>query len=130
MDVITPRDLIDRNRILILDDSEMFRHAAINELFQCRIKSIFPALYWIPATLYRDIKTRRYFDTMTDDSDYWIIMKDPPFESNYQMYRDWLEENNIKYRNGYDILWYIGHEDYGFVFNHKEDAMAFKLRWL
>ena len=127
--MITPKDLIDRNRILVLDDSQMFRHAAIDELLKWRITTIFPTIYWIPATLYRDIKTRRYFDNLTTDPDYWIILKEEDHGDDYHMYMDWLTENNIKYKTDYRILWYIGHTDYGFVFNHKEDAMAFKLRW-
>ena len=127
---VTPKDLIERNRVLILDHSAMFWDAAIDEFLKWKITTIFPAVYWIPATLYRDIKTRRYFDKMTDDPDYWIIIHEIGYENNYERYMSWLDENNIKYRNGYDILWYVGHDDYGFVFKHKEDAMAFKLRWM
>ena len=129
MSVVTPKDLIDLNRRLILDDSDMFRASSIDEFLKYK-RTIFREAYWIIDTLYRDIKTRRFYDNLTTDPNYWVIITEDLYNDNYQMYMSWSDENNIKHKLHYDILWYRGHKDYGFVFSNEEDVMAFKLRWL
>ena len=126
MDVITPKDIVEYNRTLVLDDSAMFRGAAIHDLIRMR-SNPFVVIYWFFNTHYRDIMTKYRYNNTTTDPEYWIILHSYHDTKLYKEYKSWLKENNIKYHT----YWYGGSmNDYGIVFKNKEDAMAFKLRWL
>ncbi len=121
----TPKEIIAYNREMCLDHSNMHRFAAIDDLKKLR-SNPFMLIYWILECSYYDFRTRRLYDKLSIDPENWIFMDDKDFDSQSEKYRSWLDENEIKYH----ILWYRYHTEYGFVFDSKEDAMAFKLMWM
>jgi len=124
--VVTPEEIIEYNRALVLDDSAMFRGAGIAGLRQ-HPRTIHLVIYWYFATHWRDIKTRRFYDNLPTDSAYWVIVGYNPDNSDQvcQQYRDWLDQHKIKYR----ILWFHHLMQYSFVFENKEDVVRFEEEW-
>lgn len=124
--VVTPEEIIEYNRTLILDDSGGFRWSGIYGLRQFP-RTIFLVIYWYFRTHWYDIKTRRLYDNMPTDSDYWIILGENPDNSDQvcQKYRDWLDQHEIRYR----ILWFRHFMQYSFVFENKEDVVKFEKKW-
>lgn len=126
MAIITPEEIIEYNRTLVLDDSAMFRGAGISDLRRFP-RTIFLVIYWYFRTHWNDIKTHRFFDSMPTDPAYWVIFGDNP-DNNDQMqkrYMNWLEENGIKYKT----LWFHHFTQYSFLFENKEDVVRFNTRW-
>lgn len=126
MVVATPEEIIKYNRELILDHSGGFRWSGIYGLRQ-HPRTIFLVIYWFFRTHYDDIKTRRRYDSMPTDPDYWVILGENPDNSDeiLKKYKEWLENHNIKYQT----LWFRHYIQYSFVFENKEDAAKFKERW-
>ena len=124
--VITPEDIIEYNRELVLFDSAMFRGGCMSDIKK-HPKTIFLAIFWYFKTHWRDIKTRKFYDSLPTDPEYWIIFNEN-LDNNNQMqqtYINWLETNGIKYR----ILWFRHFTQYAFLFEKKEDIEKFKERW-
>ena len=122
---ITPTQLIEYNKELILDDSGAMRGAGLSELFELR-SNPFIVIYWFFRTHYDDFKTIRYYNSLPKNPEYWFIETDGYNNINLDRYTDWMKENKIEYK----IFWYRHFAEYGILFDCPENAMAFKLRWL
>ena len=124
--MITPKEIIKYNKEFVLGDSAMFRGAGIADLrrFKC---NPFTVLYWYIKTHLTDIKTRRFYNSINTDPNHWIIFEDDNMPmKEQQKYIDWMDENDIKYHT----FWYDSFFKFSIFFENKEDAMAFKLKWL
>lgn len=124
--VVTPEQIIEYNRTLVLDDSGMFRWSGIYGLRQ-HPRTIHLVIYWFFKTHYTDFKTRRFYDNLSTDPAYWVILGDNPDNSDEILtkYRNWLDNYNIKYR----VLWFRHFMQYSFVFENKEDVVKFNEKW-
>lgn len=119
-------EVIEYNKQIILCDSACFRVGIWDDFFKGLGPNIFVFLWYYFKTYYCDIRTKWYYKNLTRKPDYWISIRSNGYEE-LEEHCEWLAEQKIKYDN----LWYNYSTNTlcAFIFKHREDAMAFKLKW-
>ncbi len=121
-----PEAIIDFNKDIVFFNHEMFRGSIVEDFQKNRIKTYEFLLLYFEAKKSK-FKSKRFFKKINRDSDLWVYI--PGVDSSDNIYMDWIKEEGIKCDN---TLWYnyTSETTCAFVFRKKEDAVAFKLRWL
>ncbi len=121
-----PEAIIEFNQKLVFQNHDMFRGSIIQDFKNSKLK-LWAFLRWSFEVRRGVFKSKRYFKKINRDPELWVSI--PGVDGTDNIYMDWIKEEGIKCDN---TLWYnyTSETTCAFVFRKKEDAVAFKLRWV